>query len=59
MSTASAQLAGELRISAEMIRTRARRLSKEADELRRIAARQLEVAERLHQELDLDERKTA
>lgn len=61
MSTASAQLTGQLRIAAEMMRSRARRLSKDADELRRIAARNLEVAERLEQTLEPapEERKTA
>lgn len=57
MSTASAQLAGELRIAAEMMRTRARRLSKDADELRRIAAQTLEVLDKL--EHSDPERKTA
>lgn len=44
-----------------MMRTRARRLSKDADELRRIAAQTLEVADQLDQHLAErpEERKTA
>lgn len=62
MSTASAQLVGELRIGVEMMRTRARRLSKDADELRRLAAQTLEVADQLDHvllERAPEERKTA
>ena len=43
-----------------MMRTRARRLSKDADELRRIAAQTLEVVDQLEHALErVPERKTA